>query len=120
VEVPQIWNKRDEAKRQQLKFYPVPLPSPLDFGLAVDALTPQLATFFKVPGGQGLLVTSVLEGSLASESGFRAGDVVIRVNGVEPKSPRDLKGMLDSSEVGALTIRFVRDGKTLSRKLVLP
>lgn len=121
VEVPRVWKKRDEVMvKHQLKLYPVPLPSLFNFGLVVDALTPQLATFFKVPGGQGLLVTSVLEGSLAGETGFKAGDVVVGVNGVEPKSPNDLKEILDSTEVRALTIRFVREGKTLSRKLVVP
>src|SRR5216110_2023000 len=50
-------------------------------GLMVENLTPQLADFFGAKNGQGVLVRSVDKGSRADKAGFRAGDVIVRVNG---------------------------------------
>ena len=50
-------------------------------GLMVENLTPQLGDFFGVKDGQGILVRSVEKGSRAEKAGFRAGDVIVRVNG---------------------------------------
>ena len=49
-------------------------------GLVVESLSPQLADFFGVPRGHGVLVRSVEGGSPAAVAGLRAGDVIIKVN----------------------------------------
>ena len=49
-------------------------------GLMVENLTPQLGDFFGTKNGQGVLVRSVEKGSRAEKAGFRAGDVVVKVN----------------------------------------
>lgn len=49
-------------------------------GLLVESLTPQLADFFGVPHGQGVLVRSVEQGSPAAAAGMKAGDIVLKVN----------------------------------------
>ena len=50
-------------------------------GLMVENLTPQLGDFFGAKNGQGVLVRSVEKGSRAEKAGFRAGDVIVKVNG---------------------------------------
>ena len=50
-------------------------------GLQLDMLGPQLANYFGVHDGQGLLVKRVDDNSPASAAGLRAGDVITRVNG---------------------------------------
>ncbi len=117
LEVPRVWVD-DSREQAQLKLSPVPLPSHLTFGLVVDPLSPQLASFFKVPNGRGLLVTSVLEESLASKSGFQAGDVLVEINGTELNSPSDMREVLQSGGNRVMVVRFVRDGTLQSRKLV--
>src|SRR5579862_8569429 len=49
-------------------------------GLMVENITPQLGDFFGVKNGNGVLVRSVEKGSRAEKAGFRAGDVVVKVN----------------------------------------
>lgn len=49
-------------------------------GLVVESLTPQLADFFGVPHGHGVLVRSVEAGSPAAAAGLKAGDVILKVN----------------------------------------
>src|SRR6185503_8266360 len=48
-------------------------------GVSVDELTDQLASYFGAK--DGLLVTSVTEGSAASRAGLKAGDVITSING---------------------------------------
>ncbi len=49
-------------------------------GLVVESLSPQLADFFGVPHGHGVLVRSVEAGSPAAAAGLKAGDVILKVN----------------------------------------
>ena len=49
-------------------------------GLVVESLCPQLADFFNVPAGKGVLVRSVEKGSPADAAGLKAGDVVVKLN----------------------------------------
>jgi membrane-associated protease RseP (regulator of RpoE activity) len=49
-------------------------------GLMVESLCPQLADFFNVPAGTGVLVRSVEKGSPADAAGLKAGDVIVRLN----------------------------------------
>jgi len=55
--------------------------NPLYTGLELDMLGPQLANYFGVHDGQGLLVRRVDDNSPASVAGLRAGDVITKVNG---------------------------------------
>ena len=50
-------------------------------GVEVDTLGTQLADYFGVKDGQGLLVKHVAENSPGSTAGFKAGDVITKVNG---------------------------------------
>lgn len=55
--------------------------NPLYTGLELDMLGPQLANYFGVHDGQGLLVKRVDDNSPAAAAGLRAGDVITKVNG---------------------------------------
>jgi predicted metalloprotease with PDZ domain len=55
--------------------------NPLYTGLNLDMLGPQLANYFGVHDGSGLLVRRVDDNSPGSAAGLRAGDVIVKVNG---------------------------------------
>jgi serine protease Do len=78
-------------------------------GVSVDALTDQLAQYFGVK--DGLLVTSVPDGSAASRAGLKAGDVITSINGRTVRSRDDLVRELRDANDDELTIAIVRDKK---------
>jgi len=78
-------------------------------GVAVDELTGQLAEYFGVK--EGLLVTSVTDGSAASRAGLKAGDVIRSINGHTVRSRDDLVRELRDANDDQLTIAIVRDKK---------
>ena len=61
----------------------VPLMTPASArrGIVVEGLTTQLAEFFGVPSGQGVLVRNVQRGSLGANAGLKAGDVIVKIDG---------------------------------------
>jgi S1-C subfamily serine protease len=90
-------------------------------GVTVQELTPQLATYFGAK--EGVLVTSVADGSAAAKAGLKAGDVITAVNDQGVKASADLMRLLRESGNGAeVTIAIVRDRKpaTVKAKLEPP
>ena len=104
---------------EKVRLYRTVLPPPLDLGFELESLTSQLAKYFHTPTGGGLLVKSVLEGSMAQSSGFLAGDVLTRINGREIASPSDLRQQLRSAQAGVIVIQFIRNRQVQTQKLVL-
>jgi serine protease Do len=77
-------------------------------GVAVEELSPQLASYFGAK--DGVLVSSVADASPAARAGLKAGDVITSVNGQSITSPaalaRALRGPAAETEV---KIGIVRD-----------
>ncbi|MCA1557042.1 MAG: PDZ domain-containing protein [Acidobacteria bacterium] len=83
-------------------------------GITTTQLTKQLADYFGVGGGHGVLVTSVTENSPASRAGLKAGDVITDVDGEKVESSGDLSRAINRKTDGAITLRVVRDRNTMS------
>ena len=69
-------------------------------GVSVQALNPDLASAFKHAGNDGVLVTSVMDGTPAKESGLQSGDIIVRVDRKAIESPRDLINTIGEREPG--------------------
>ncbi|MGP8142897.1 MAG: PDZ domain-containing protein [Terriglobales bacterium] len=93
--------------------------SGLHSGLMVENLTPQLGEFFGVKGG-GVLVRSVEKGSRGEKAGFRAGDVVVKVNNQPVHDTSDFSHVLRSSSGAAAAVTVMRDKKEQNLTLTLP
>jgi serine protease Do len=89
-------------------------------GLMVENITPQLGEFFGIKNGNGVLVRSVEKGSRADRAGFRAGDVIVRVNDQPVHDTSDFSHALRSRNAGAVTVNVIRDRKEQNLSLPLP
>ncbi len=102
------------------------IPRGARLGISGDDLTPQLAEFFGVKQGKGVLVREVIVGSAAEKGGLKAGDVVVAVDGKEVSSVGKLRRALAGEKVEAekrkVTLTIVRDKReqTLSVELDAP
>lgn len=78
-------------------------------GITTSVLTKQLADFFGVSGGMGLLISSISENSPAAKAGLRAGDVITEVDGEKIDDPADFIRALNKKEEGEVTLTIIRD-----------
>jgi serine protease Do len=89
-------------------------------GLMVENLTPQLGDFFGTKNGEGVLVRSVEKGSRADKAGFRAGDVVVKINGEAIHDSGDFSQALHSHKDNTASISVIRDKKEQTITITLP
>src|SRR2546425_699360 len=89
-------------------------------GLVVENLSPQLGEFFGAKNGKGVLVRSVDKGSVAAKAGFRAGDVIVRVNEQDVHDTSDFTHALRSRSNNSVNIAIIREKKEQSLTLSLP
>lgn len=82
------------------------------FGVAVQDLTPQLATAMGLQERSGAIVAAVDRGSAADDAGIREGDVILAVNGKPVKGASDVRNRFGLLQVGdSMELQILRDGK---------
>src|SRR5262249_37831599 len=89
-------------------------------GLMIENLSPQLGDFFGAKNGQGVLVRSVEKGTPAEAAGFRAGDVIVKVNGESISDTGDFTHALHSRKETSVSVGVIRDKKEQNLTLALP
>ncbi len=88
------------------------------YGLWIRDLNKQLGNYFGAPGGRGVLVEEVEEGSPADSAGFKAGDVIIKVQNDDVAHTRDIWDALEDMKNGeTASVDVIRKGN--SQKLSL-
>src|SRR6185295_17943012 len=78
-------------------------------GIGTTQLTKQLADYFGVADGQGVLVTSVADDSTAAKAGIKAGDVITAIDGEKIEGSGDLARGINKQKDGDVTLTVVRD-----------
>jgi len=81
-------------------------------GISGEELTTQLANYFGVKQGKGVLVSEVVMGSPAATAGLKAGDVIVAVDGKGVATVAELRKALEiksGEEKRKLNLTIVRD-----------
>jgi C-terminal processing protease CtpA/Prc len=81
-------------------------------GISGDELTTQLASYFGVKQGKGVLVREVVVGSPAEKAGLKAGDVIVAVDGKSVTAVTELRQALEikpSKQAQKVNLTIVRD-----------
>jgi serine protease Do len=79
-------------------------------GVSTMQLTKQLADYFGVAEGQGVLVTSVAEDSPAARAGIKAGDVITAIDGEKVEGSGDVARGINKKKEGDVTLTVIRKG----------
>jgi serine protease Do len=93
--------------------------APAYTGALLEKMTGQLADFFGVPTGAGLLVRSVEPNSPAAQAGMHAGDVVVRAASRTVSTLGDWARALKSGKDKAVAVVVLRDKKEQTLLLTL-
>jgi S1-C subfamily serine protease len=83
-------------------------------GAEVEPITPQLARFFGVRAGNGLLVRSVEDKSPAANAGLDAGDIIVTANGMPLETTADWLQTLRTNAGHPVAITVLRNRKLLT------
>ena len=92
--------------------------SPAYTGATVDAMGAQLAGYFGVKDGKGLLVHEVDPNSPAAMAGLHAGDVVTRMNGGRVATKSDWTRALHDSKGHPVSLTVVRERREQTLTMV--
>ena len=102
---------------------PIPMgPAHMNFfapgavnGLVLMDLNSQLAEYFSVPAGKGVLVEQVQKRSAAKEAGIKAGDVIMRVGDEDIADAGDVHGAMEGMNEGdTVAVGILRRGAPMT------
>jgi membrane-associated protease RseP (regulator of RpoE activity) len=89
-------------------------------GVEITELNNDLADYFDVSQGEGVLILSVVQDSPAEAGGIKAGDVIQKLAGRTIRDPEDLLNTLSGYESGdAVEIQLKRKGRDVKLNVEL-
>lgn len=89
-------------------------------GIRTVDLTDQLAKYFGIEDGRGVLISEVLKNSPAEDAGLKAGDVIFRADGERIDDTPDLHEVMDRHEEGEeMKLVVIRQGKEKKLTVIL-
>jgi membrane-associated protease RseP (regulator of RpoE activity) len=89
-------------------------------GIKPMGLTEQLADYFEVKDGRGVLVAEVLPDSPAEKAELKAGDVIVRLDDERIEDTWELREEIEEYEEGdQVTLAVIRQGKETSIPITL-
>lgn len=102
-------NKLEGLKSTDKLFNTLSFGSYRRIGVNTMDLNKQLAEHFGVSGDKGILVTEVSDNSPAAKAGFKAGDVIIAVDGESVDDVGDLSRAINKKKEGEITVTVIRN-----------
>ena len=101
-----MFNREDFGNNGNFEFM---LSSGRRIGVSTMELTKQLADYFGIAEGKGVLVTSVTEDGPAAKAGVRAGDVITAIDGEAVDSTGDISRIVNRKKEGEVSLTVVRN-----------
>jgi serine protease Do len=101
-----LFNREDFPNSGDLTFM---LGNGRRIGVSSIQLTKQLADYFGIADGKGVLVTSVTDDGPAAKAGVRAGDVITAIDGESVDSPGDLSRVINRRKEGDIALTVIRN-----------
>jgi serine protease Do len=78
-------------------------------GVGTMPLTKQLAEYFGIADGKGVLVTSVSDDGPAAKAGLKAGDVITAIDGEKVEGAGDVARGISKKKEGDVTLTVIRN-----------
>ncbi|MCA9772921.1 MAG: DegQ family serine endoprotease [Myxococcales bacterium] len=89
-------------------------------GVQIQDIDPDAKKFFDLKDAHGALVSQVFKDSPADKAGFKRDDVIVRFDGKDIESSRDLPIIVSSTTVGkAVEVEVIRGGKHKTLEVTL-
>lgn len=79
-------------------------------GVSTMQLTKQLADYFGIADGKGVLVTGVTDDSPAAKAGIKAGDIITGIDSEKIEDSGDLSRAINKQKDGDVTLTIIRKG----------
>ncbi|MEE9439850.1 MAG: trypsin-like peptidase domain-containing protein [Saprospiraceae bacterium] len=89
-------------------------------GVTIFNLNADLAKEIGLKDIKGVVVDALTKGGAAKESGLKKGDILLSINGTETNTTPQFTALIGQFSPGdILEVRYFRDGKTNSKKVIL-
>ncbi len=89
-------------------------------GVAIQDLTPELASQFGIGETKGVLVSDVMDDSPAKKAGFERADVITEYDGKPMDSPTHLRNAVAQTPIGRkVIVKLIRDKKPKTIDVVI-
>jgi pimeloyl-ACP methyl ester carboxylesterase len=96
------------------------LPRRALFGARLAPVTPDVRDRLKLDGDDGVVLEQIFPGTSAAEAGFKAGDVILAVDGARVTSvPMFVEKVAQDRAGSVLTVDLVRDGVRSEQRVTL-
>ncbi|MFI5252805.1 MAG: PDZ domain-containing protein [Bacteroidota bacterium] len=89
-------------------------------GVTFQNLTGQLGDFLGVPDGRGVLITEVRKGGVIDKAGFKAGDVITKIDNRETEDINEITRAFGDREGKNVPVEIVRSGKPMTLNIQVP
>lgn len=89
-------------------------------GIYMQAITPELASYFNLPDLKGVIISDVVPGSPAEKASLRARDIIRKINGQTIEGLDDFVNKLRTYRVGEqIVLEIMREGRSVQIQIIL-
>ncbi|MBE0671596.1 MAG: trypsin-like peptidase domain-containing protein [Anaerolineales bacterium] len=89
-------------------------------GISFQAISPDIASAYRLPADWGVYVQKVVDGSPAKKAGLQEGDIIVSLNDVKMDETHGYLNTLYTYKPGdTVTLGVIRDGKEMNLSITL-